>query len=220
MVDLAAAPMVSAARVFLGLIPGPSHPMRLQKGAAFSAFPSFCSAGLRPSPNPLSLRIPSSRPSRRKPFPKRKPFSPVMEWQDCSSEIEVDVPCSVAYDCYSDRETIPKWMPFISSVKVLQDKPYLSRWSLKYEVFGRDVEFSWLARNLQPIPNQKIHWRSLEGLPNSPCKGELHALHASSDISPRKFDEALKPFLEGLLAQGLQRFSVVAKDYERKMLQH
>lgn len=37
----------------------------------------------------------------------------------CSSEIEVDVPCSVAYDCYSDRETIPQWMPFISSVKVL-----------------------------------------------------------------------------------------------------
>lgn len=35
-----------------------------------------------------------------------------------STEIEVDVPCSVAYQCYSERETIPQWMPFISSVKV------------------------------------------------------------------------------------------------------
>lgn len=35
-----------------------------------------------------------------------------------SAEIEIDVPCSVAYDCYSDRELIPEWMPFISSVKV------------------------------------------------------------------------------------------------------
>ncbi|PKA52697.1 hypothetical protein AXF42_Ash001678 [Apostasia shenzhenica] len=105
---------------------------------------------------------------RRRTLPPRKrPFlSPVMEWQDCSSVIEADVPCSVAYKCYSNRELIPNWMPFISSVKVLKDKPDLSRWSLKYEVFGQDVEFSWLARNMQPIPNQKIHWRSLEGLPN------------------------------------------------------
>lgn len=32
--------------------------------------------------------------------------------------MEVDVPVSVAYDCYLDREAIPKWMPFISTVKV------------------------------------------------------------------------------------------------------
>ena len=32
--------------------------------------------------------------------------------------MEVDVPASVAYACYADREAIPNWMPFISSVKV------------------------------------------------------------------------------------------------------
>ncbi|GAU40588.1 hypothetical protein TSUD_36050 [Trifolium subterraneum] len=58
-----------------------------------------------------------------------------MEWQDCTVKREVDVPVSVAYACYSDREAISEWMPFISTVK--------------------------------PTPNQKIHWRSLEGLPNS-----------------------------------------------------
>ncbi|CAL5425853.1 unnamed protein product [Camellia sinensis] len=80
--------------------------------------------------------------------------------------MDIDVPASVAYNCYSDREAIPRWMPFISSVKILEDKPDLSQWSLKYEAFGRDIEFSWLARNMQPIPNQKIHWRSLDGVPN------------------------------------------------------
>ena len=35
--------------------------------------------------------------------------------------MELDVPTSVAYDCYSDREAIPRWMPFISSVKVPLD---------------------------------------------------------------------------------------------------
>uniref|UniRef100_A0A803LEY5 Coenzyme Q-binding protein COQ10 START domain-containing protein n=1 Tax=Chenopodium quinoa TaxID=63459 RepID=A0A803LEY5_CHEQI len=100
-------------------------------------------------------------------FVSKRPFRPVMELQDCTVKKEVDVPASVAYNCYLNREDIPKWMPFISSVKVLEDKPDQSRWTLRYKAFGRDIEFSWLARNLQPIPNQKIHWRSLEGLPNS-----------------------------------------------------
>ncbi|URE02583.1 Polyketide cyclase / dehydrase and lipid transport [Musa troglodytarum] len=150
-------PMSSAACISLGPTPL-SHLKNAEKGASLS-LASVRGAGFRPSPGaPLFLRIPS-RPSRRKPSPRRtsvRRFSPVMEWQDCSSEIEVDVPCSVAYDCYSDRQMIPKWMPFISSVKVLQDKPDLSRWALKYEVFGRDVEFSWLARNLQLTVSYEI----------------------------------------------------------------
>ncbi|XP_028085826.1 uncharacterized protein LOC114286813 isoform X1 [Camellia sinensis] len=94
----------------------------------------------------------------------KPPF--LMKWQDCKVKMDVEVPTSVAYDCYSDRQAIPCWMPFISSVEILEAKPDLSRWSLKYKAFGRDIEFSWLARNMQPIPNQKIQWRSLEGLPN------------------------------------------------------
>lgn len=91
--------------------------------------------------------------------------------------------------------------------QILEDKPDLSRWSLKYKAFGRDIEFSWLARNMQvslmakpfpschffvlllslmpvsdipflvnyfqPIPNQKIHWRSLDGLPNRYKHGSI-----------------------------------------------
>lgn len=41
--------------------------------------------------------------------------------------MEMDVPISVAYECYSDRESIPRWMPFISSVKVCKEMPFLSR---------------------------------------------------------------------------------------------
>ncbi|XP_039025189.1 uncharacterized protein LOC120158400 isoform X2 [Hibiscus syriacus] len=119
--------------------------------------------------NRIFIRIPYGSFKKASFFTFSRPFSPVMEWQDCTARIEVDVPASVAYNCYSDREAIPNWMPFISSVKVLKDEPALSRWSLKYNAFGRDLEYSWLARNMQPIPNQKIHWRSLEGLPNRCC---------------------------------------------------
>ncbi|XP_047968726.1 uncharacterized protein LOC125212564 [Salvia hispanica] len=153
----------------------------------------------------------------------RRPFSPVMEWQDCTVKKELDVPISVAYKCYSDREAIPEWMPFISSVKILEDKPDLSRWALKYKAFGRDIEFSWLARNMQPIPNQKIHWRSLEGLPNrgavrffpksaSSCLVELTV---SYEVPPllTPVASALQPFLESLLGRGLERFAQFAKTY-------
>ncbi|XP_031486992.1 uncharacterized protein LOC116255328 isoform X1 [Nymphaea colorata] len=146
---------------------------------------------------------------------------PVMEWQDCRASVEVDVPCSVAYDFYSDREAFPTWMPMISSVKVLKDKPDLSEWTLAYEFFGRDYSFSWLARNLQPIPNQKIHWRSLDGLPNrgavrffprgpSSCKVELTVSYEVPQVlSP--FAMALRPFMESLLQRGLDRFASQVK---------
>nr|XP_025618666.1 uncharacterized protein LOC112710595 isoform X2 [Arachis hypogaea] len=136
-----------------------------------------------------------------------KRFSPVMEWQDCTVKTEVDVPVSVAYACYSDREAIPNWMPFISSVKILPDKPDLSRWSLNYKAFGRDIEFSWLARNMQPIPNQKIHWRSLEGLPNRGAV-RFYPKGTSSCVI-----EALQPFLANLLERGLEQFARFAKSY-------
>ncbi|XP_010474662.1 PREDICTED: uncharacterized protein LOC104754221 isoform X1 [Camelina sativa] len=165
----------------------------------------------------------SSSVSRRSRFiiPKRQRLSVSVEWQDCSVKMEVDVPVSVAYNFYLDRESFPKWMPFISSVEVLKDKPDLSRWSLKYNAFGQDIKYSWLARNLQPTPNQKIHWRSLEGLPNkgsvrffpkgpSSCIVELTVSYeVPALLTP--VASALRPFLERLLRGGLERFATMAK---------
>ncbi|KAM3323627.1 hypothetical protein P3S67_004778 [Capsicum chacoense] len=150
-------------------------------------------------------------------------LSPVMEWQDCTVKMEVDVPTSVAYKCYSDHGAIPEWMPFISSVKMVEDKPDLSRWSLKYKAFGQDLEYSWLARHMQPTPNQKLHWRSVEGLPNrgavrffpkgpSSCIIQLTVSY-EVPLLLVPVASALKPFFENLLAQGLERFATFAKSY-------
>uniref|UniRef100_A0A0A9CTH0 Coenzyme Q-binding protein COQ10 START domain-containing protein n=1 Tax=Arundo donax TaxID=35708 RepID=A0A0A9CTH0_ARUDO len=216
------------------------------KASLEAVAPSSPSLGLRPSQS-KALFISSSRwwmrrrwegkasssiSISRRATARARPalFSPVaMEWQECTTELEVDVPCSVAYQCYSERETIPQWMPFISSVKVLEDKPELSRWSLKYEVFGRNVEFSWLARNMTPTKNQKIHWRSLEGLPNrgavrffpkssSSCRVQLTVAYEIPEILA-PVASALKPFMEGLLLNGLERFAAYAKERHSKIPQ-
>ncbi|XP_073223611.1 uncharacterized protein [Cicer arietinum] len=175
------------------------------------------------SSNHLFFKLPHTSPKRSPTLRRFNRFSPVMEWQDCTVKKEVDVPVSVAFACYSDREAIPEWMPFISTVKILPDKPDLSRWSLKYQAFGQDIEFSWLARNMQPIPNQKIHWRSLEGLPNrgavrffpkgpSSCLIELTVSYEVPQLLA-PVASALRPFLEGLLQRGLERFAKFAKSY-------
>nr|ACG31478.1 cyclase/dehydrase [Zea mays] len=205
--------------------------------------PSSPSLALRPSQSKV-LCVSSSRwwmrrrwegkassvSSRARASARPALFSPVaMDWQECTTELEVDVPCSVAYQCYSERESIPQWMPFISSVKILEDKPDLSRWTLKYEVLGRDVEFSWLARNMTPIKNQKIHWRSLEGLANrgavrffpkssSSCRVQLTVAYEVPEILA-PVASALKPFLESLLLKGLERFATFAKERNSKIPQ-
>ncbi|KAH9318691.1 hypothetical protein KI387_020460, partial [Taxus chinensis] len=89
-----------------------------------------------------------------------------MAWQDCTARMEVGVPLSVAWELWSDREGLNRWMPWIASIKVSKDQPELSQWTLQYSAFGQDLKFSWLARNMQPIHYQKIHWRSVDGLPN------------------------------------------------------
>ncbi|TYH62893.1 hypothetical protein ES332_D07G151800v1 [Gossypium tomentosum] len=170
---------------------------------------------------PSFIRIPYGSFKKPSFFTSSKPFSPLMKWQDCTVKMEIDVPASVAYQLYSDREAIPNWMPFVSSVKVLEDKPDLSRWFVKYKALGRNIEYSWLAKNMEPIPNQKIHWRSLEGFGNRGAvrfypKGPsscLVDLRISYEVPQLLIPVAsvLQPFMENLLERGMDRFAKFAK---------
>ncbi|XP_006288540.2 uncharacterized protein LOC17881236 [Capsella rubella] len=174
-------------------------------------------------PSTLSSRFSPSLILPNKSFKSSvfKRFDTLMEWQECKVKMKVEVPVSVAYGLYSQRESIPRWMTFISSVKVLKDKPDLSRWTLKYKAFGQNLEYAWLAKNLQPLPNQKIHWISLEGLPNrgtvrffplgpSSCEVELtFAYEVPLLLIP--FAAALQPLMQGLIKNSLEQFAEIAK---------
>ncbi|KAH1227132.1 hypothetical protein GmHk_10G027451 [Glycine max] len=163
----------------------------------------------------------SSSSKRTSTFHGFKRFSPVMEWQDCTVKMEIDVPISVAYTCYSDREAIPNWMPFISSVKILPDKPDLSRWSLKYKAFGRDIEFSWLAPHSKSENSLAIYGRSSKQRCCAILSKRSFIMCSRSKLTvsyevPQLLApvaSALQPFLEGLLQRGLERFATFAKSY-------
>ncbi|CAN6909087.1 unnamed protein product [Brassica oleracea] len=89
-----------------------------------------------------------------------------VHWQDVAVKMVVDAPASVAYKLYADRDLFPKWMPFLSSVEAVEGSPDLSRYLVKFNSFGQNVEYHFLAKNLQPIPDRKLHWRSIEGFAN------------------------------------------------------
>ncbi|MGK7915471.1 MAG: SRPBCC family protein [Prochloraceae cyanobacterium] len=83
-------------------------------------------------------------------------------WLEHSVQVEVDAPIDLVWNLWSDLEQMPRWMKWIDSVSVLEDKPELSRWKLASGGF----EFSWLSRILKLIPHQIIQWESVDGLPN------------------------------------------------------
>ncbi|XP_017983382.1 PREDICTED: uncharacterized protein LOC18613772 isoform X2 [Theobroma cacao] len=185
--------MSSAAISFISSPNSPrlSHVSPTNRNAILlTATPSCRISSLKPpSLSSIFIRIPYGSFKKSSFFTSSRTFSPVMEWQDCTVKTEIDVPASMAYKCYSDREAIPNWMPFISSVK--------------------------------PIPNQKIHWRSLEGLPNrgvvrfypkgpSSCVVELTVSYEVPQLLA-PVASALQPFLENLLKRGLDRFENFAK---------
>ena len=84
------------------------------------------------------------------------------DWLEHSVQVEVDAPIDLVWNLWSDLEQMPRWMKWIDSVEILENKPELSRWKLASSGF----EFSWLSRILKLVPHQIIQWESVDGLPN------------------------------------------------------
>lgn len=83
-------------------------------------------------------------------------------WLEHSVQVEVDAPIELVWGLWSDLEKMPLWMKWIQSVEVMPDDPALARWTLN----TGGLEFRWMSRNLQVIPQQIIQFESIDGLPN------------------------------------------------------
>jgi uncharacterized membrane protein len=148
-------------------------------------------------------------------------------WLDSNAEVRVDVPLEECWEHWMDREKIPQWMPWISSVKVIEETPDLSRWTLKYRAFEQDLTFSWVARNMQPVYHQKIHWRAVDGLPN---RGAVR-FHKNRDGSCQikmtisyecpgvlaPLAQGLTPIVENIIQKDLERFAEYARTHRLKV---
>ena len=75
------------------------------------------------------------------------------------------IPVERAFEMWKDPEGMPQWMPWLRSVRVVPGTP-LSEWCIGYDAFGQSWTFSWTSRLLPPLPNKKIAWVSVDGLPN------------------------------------------------------
>ncbi len=84
------------------------------------------------------------------------------DWLEHSAEVEVEAPIELVWSLWSDLEQMPRWMKWIDSVKIPEDNPEISLWTLK----TGGLEFTWKSRILKVVPNQIIQWESIDGLPN------------------------------------------------------
>ncbi|MBW4443047.1 MAG: SRPBCC family protein [Plectolyngbya sp. WJT66-NPBG17] len=84
------------------------------------------------------------------------------EWLENTAQVEVETPIDQVWQFWADLEQLPNWMNWITSVKLLEGQPELSRWTLSTTGF----QFSWKSRITKQIPNQIIQWESIDGLPN------------------------------------------------------
>ena len=72
-----------------------------------------------------------------------------------SATVEVGVPVSTVWGMWQNKADIPGWMPWISSVTVQRDDTRMSKWTLSTYQFGQQLTFSWMARDLTPVPLKK-----------------------------------------------------------------
>ena len=84
------------------------------------------------------------------------------DWLEHSVQVEVDAPIDLVWGLWSDLEQMPRWMKWIDSVKIPEDNPDVSLWTLSSNGF----EFTWKSRIIKVITNQIIQWESIDGLPN------------------------------------------------------
>ncbi len=84
------------------------------------------------------------------------------DWLEHTVQVEVEAPIDFVWNLWSDLEQMPRWMKWIDSVKIPEDNPEMSLWTLKSGAF----EFTWKSKILKVIPNQIIQWQSIDGLPN------------------------------------------------------
>ncbi|MBE9009838.1 SRPBCC family protein [Pseudanabaenaceae cyanobacterium LEGE 13415] len=84
------------------------------------------------------------------------------QWVEHTAQVEVAASIEKVWGLWSDLEQMPNWMNWISSVKVSEEQPELSRWTLN----AAGLQFSWQSHLTKIIPNQIIQWESISGLPN------------------------------------------------------
>ena len=84
------------------------------------------------------------------------------DWLEHSVQVEVELPIDYVWSLWSDLEQMPKWMKWIDAVKISEDDPEISIWTLKSAIW----EFNWRSRILKGISHQIIEWQSIDGLPN------------------------------------------------------
>jgi uncharacterized membrane protein len=83
-------------------------------------------------------------------------------WVQHRAAIQVDAPRELVFAHYRDLDAMPRWSPWLRSVRVDARDPQLTHWTLA----AKGLEFTWQARMVRVEPPTEIAWESVRGLRN------------------------------------------------------
>lgn len=131
-----------------------------------------------------------------------------------TTDLDLEVPVSTAYRQWTQFETFPQFMEGVKEVR--QFDPTHHTW--RAEIGGK--EETWDAEIVEQIPDRRIAWRSVNGVPNAgtvdfrPLDANRSNVSLTMDYEPQGLTESIGSALgfdHGRVKGDLERFRALVE---------
>ncbi|CAL6407224.1 unnamed protein product [Bathycoccus prasinos] len=144
------------------------------------------------------------------------------------ASVETRVPLKICWQLWQDRTRIPNWMPWIAKVEYDDIDKTKTKWILETEQFGQKLQFSWTAKDLEPVEYERIAWKSEDGLRNRGSVTFKDVGNNSTKIEMmieyevpavlKPVGELVSPLVGSIIGKDLERFDEFARKVEKQLL--
>ena len=143
------------------------------------------------------------------------------------ASVETQVPLKICWQLWQDRTRIPNWMPWIAKVEYDDIDKTKTKWILETEQFGQKLQFSWTAKDLEPVEYERIAWKSEDGLRNRGSVTFKDVGNNSTKIEMmieyevpavlKPVGELVSPLVGSIIGKDLERFDEFARKVEKQL---
>ncbi len=144
------------------------------------------------------------------------------------ASVETQVPLKICWQLWQDRTRIPNWMPWIAKVEYDDKDRTKTKWILETEQFGQKLQFSWTAKDLEPVEYERIAWKSEDGLRNRGSVTFKEVGNNNTKIEMmieyevpavlKPVGELVSPLVGSIIGKDLERFDEFARKVEKQLL--
>jgi uncharacterized membrane protein len=119
-------------------------------------------------------------------------------------------------------------MPWIAKVEYDDIDKTKTKWILETEQFGQKLQFSWTAKDLEPVEYERIAWKSEDGLRNRGSVTFKDVGNNSTKIEMmieyevpavlKPVGELVSPLVGSIIGKDLERFDEFGRKVKKQLL--